>query len=1009
MRTAVLITTLLAVPAGADETNFSRDVGAAIDLGLAWLDGRGAFNANSACGNAAGLCALALLEKRESDDLDAAPTGYANATPDDQQRIERIMGYIIGRAPGAAFYAYRDGADLMALSVYLRSGGPQQAPTIAAIQRVFDRMRANQGGHGYWCYNNGGCTDSSTTQLVMAGLAAARGVFADPNYADANRLAQLNAAVASCGASYAANGRADGLHPDERGHGYQVGRASSYQQTASGLWGQIIGGSDLNNGSVQGYLRWLYDRYAYTTTSRANGGWANSYHYYLWSSAKAYTFIEDSGIAPAAGNLTTTDIGTLAPGAAPAFNGRQVHRDPNSDPRVRFGGEPAPYYQSIHEPARWYYDYAYTLMGALDQAGQFQPGAGNSRWNEYSSQSYALLVLERSVGGGCVDTDEDGVCDAEDNCAGVANPDQADRDEDGQGDACDVCPDVPDDGDPTDDDNDGLGNGCDNCPQRANPDQADADEDGRGDLCDNCVGAANGDQANGDGDALGDACDNCPGLANEDQADGDGDARGDVCDNCVDLPNADQADEDGDEIGDECDPCAGDPIDEACDGLDNDCDGQVDEDVDSPGPCDTGEPGICADGLLLCDNGGFICEPEALPAFEACDGLDNDCDGAIDEGIGADGVVCATGQPGICAEGVGVCFAGEVHCSPDLEPVAEECNGIDDDCDGAVDEDLRNACGLCGELHEEVCNGVDEDCDGTVDEDAPCSRGRICDHGRCLDPCQQNECPGGEVCVDGLCGDPCVFVECEPDEVCQEGGQCVDPCGGVMCDAGEACKGGECVPDDCAEVGCPEGERCADHLCEPDPCVDVRCAEGEFCRVGLCVPSCAPISCPLDEVCRDGECVADPCWDVQCADEAVCQDGDCRGDPCADAACADDQLCVDGICQGDPCAHVECPPGERCEVAEDGSAQCAQDWVDPQIDPILPDGGAGGEDGGGGAGGFGGFGGEGGDIVPPPDGGPDGGKKDEPADSIACNCDAQGGSSAPWILALLLLGLRRRR
>ena len=349
---------LLAAPAAAVETNFSRDVGAAIDLGLAWMDQQGAFNANSACGNAAGLCALSLLEKRQSNDLNAAPTGYANASPDDQARLDRIMGYIIGRAPGQSFYAYRDGADLMALAVYVRSGGPQQAQAIAAIQAVFDRMAANQGNHGYWCYSNGSCRDSSTTQLAMAGMAAALGVFSDANFADAARLARAQAVVAACRAGYAANGRADGLHAAERGHGYNAGNASSYQQTASGLWGQIIGGGDLNDASVQGYLRWLYNRYSYTTTNRANGGWANSYHYYMWSSAKAYTFIEDSGVAPAAGNLTTTDIGTLAPGAAPNFAGRQARRDPDTDPRIRFGNEGAGYYQSIHEPARWYYDYA---------------------------------------------------------------------------------------------------------------------------------------------------------------------------------------------------------------------------------------------------------------------------------------------------------------------------------------------------------------------------------------------------------------------------------------------------------------------------------------------------------------------------------------------------------------------------------------------------------------------------------------------------------------------------
>ena len=67
-----------------------------------------------------------------------------------------------------------------------------------------------------------------------------------------------------------ANANADGMTPDERGHGYRAGYESSYQQTASGLWGQIIGGADLNDPSVQGFLHWLVNRYNYTTTGAAN-------------------------------------------------------------------------------------------------------------------------------------------------------------------------------------------------------------------------------------------------------------------------------------------------------------------------------------------------------------------------------------------------------------------------------------------------------------------------------------------------------------------------------------------------------------------------------------------------------------------------------------------------------------------------------------------------------------------------------------------------------------------
>jgi hypothetical protein len=74
---------------------------------------------------------------------------------------------------------------------------------------------------------------------------------------------------------------------------------------------------------------------------------------------------------------------------------------------------------------------------------------------------------------GVVDSDNDSVPDAEDNCPNTPNSDQADLDNDGEGDACD--PDV---------DGDGVPNETDNCPSDSNPGQTDTDMDGTGDVCD---------------------------------------------------------------------------------------------------------------------------------------------------------------------------------------------------------------------------------------------------------------------------------------------------------------------------------------------------------------------------------------------------------------------------------------------------------------------------------------------------------------------------------------------
>ena len=479
----LLLPLLLALGVGsaqAQVTNFSNDVNASIDLGLGWLDTVGAFNNPSSAGNAAGLTLLALLEKRASADQDSAAQGYENASAADQARMRRSAAYIINRAFGASFYAYRDGGDAMALSVYLLSGGPDRgehpdlpgglpSDLIGTINAIFDRIAANQnqtGGadDGYWCYFNPNCPDSSTTQLVMAGLAAIRSVYSDASYSDAARLAQLNALAGRAEAAYIANAITssdvcNGIADDDAGHGYNRGNRATHQQTASGTWIQLVGGSNVNSAGVQEYLTWAKNRYRYTNIA-GNAFSGQSYYYYLWSSSKAYDFIEGSGIDPNPGNTSVEDIGTLDPAAAPVCNVREVHRDPATVPRVPlFGAGGAGYYNDPNEQPRIYFDYAYSLLGYQAADGQYDANGAPGRWDQYASQAYAILVLSRSTGGGCVDSDGDGICDADDNCPTEPNPDQSDRDQDGVGDVCDNCPDV------------------------FNPDQEDSNGNGIGDAC----------------------------------------------------------------------------------------------------------------------------------------------------------------------------------------------------------------------------------------------------------------------------------------------------------------------------------------------------------------------------------------------------------------------------------------------------------------------------------------------------------------------------------------------
>jgi hypothetical protein len=98
------------------------------------------------------------------------------------------------------------------------------------------------------------------------------------------------------------------------------------------------------------------------------------------------------------------------------------------------------------------------------------------------------------------DEDADGFGDVCDNCPTVKNPNQEDMDDDGIG---DVCADADRDGD-------GVINVVDNCPEVPNEGQADTDDDGVGDVCDNCVDEPNPHQADVDHDLRGDECDELP-------------------------------------------------------------------------------------------------------------------------------------------------------------------------------------------------------------------------------------------------------------------------------------------------------------------------------------------------------------------------------------------------------------------------------------------------------------------------------------------------------------------
>lgn len=476
----------LAVAAGsayAVVTPFQADVSTAIDRGLAWMTANGGFTGGA--GDATGLTMEALLEKRDPLVPLGPAQGYLNATAADKTSLRSAATYILNgtSSNGTGFYAYRDGARMFALTEYALSGGPDKAAlatsvpaqvaaiTIkAAMDNLVDKTLAMQrtaagspgapyfqpgyaaaAEQGYWCYNDSTCKDSSTTQFAVAGLAAAKSLYSSAisgdagPYADPVRVGKINTALTLAKTAYELNAGATGsddtggtcgtggtgvLTATERGHGYHPPVESykpSLQQTASGVYIQVFGGSTVNSPMVQAYLQWLKNRYRYADLdSKGNGFQGLTWSYYLWSSFKGNELIRLSAIVPLAGNVGPDDMGTLPAASAPACANRQVNKTTASLARVpSFGAGAVGYYSA--ETANQYFDYAHQLLAMQctgGSAGSFTCTGYPGAWDTFSHNAYALLVLLRATGGACVDSDGDGICDAVDNCPGVFNPDQ---------------------------------------------------------------------------------------------------------------------------------------------------------------------------------------------------------------------------------------------------------------------------------------------------------------------------------------------------------------------------------------------------------------------------------------------------------------------------------------------------------------------------------------------------------------------------------------------------------
>ena len=186
--------------------------------------------------------------------------------------------------------------------------------------------------------------------------------------------------------------------------------------------------------------------------------------------------------------------------------------------------------------------------------------------------------------------------------------------------------------------------------------------------------------------------------------------------------------------------------------------------------------GICQQGIQTCVNGEFgSCDGGIAPTSESCNGIDDNCDGTIDEGCN-----CTFGEMRSCGTDVGACVSGTQtcdingqwgSCTGGVEPAIRQCDTLDRDCDGTADGTQPPCTVTCTDPG--ILSSNSAVCDGTP-------AGETCDAFRCDSGFEPSgpapTCQGDEV-WDGIptC-EPLFCAACGEGTILNENNECVpDP------------------------------------------------------------------------------------------------------------------------------------------------------------------------------------------------------------------------------------------